>query len=132
MPSDTRVTGPVADPSLAPVDPFARRHDAVRAHLEDLKSGHLSQPLRDIAAPIEALAHQLVEQLPDSPRLTTGLSHLVYAKDTLVRARLASMRGEGYEFPPPPAPVLRTAEPTADERIVANMQRKAAEKGVTL
>lgn len=102
----------------------ASRHPATLQHLTDLESGHLSPPLRDIAAPIEALAHQLVDQLPDGPRLTVGLGHLVYAKDTLVRARLADLRGEGYVFPAPPEPVKPTPELTADEKIVEKIRAK--------
>ena len=92
----------------------------------------MSQPLRDVAVIIETAAHQLVDQLPDGPRLTRALEYLVLAKDAMVRTRVAQLRGEDYDFPTAPAPVKRVPEITADDRIVARMQARAAEKGVTI
>lgn len=65
------------------------RHPGTTKLLKYFEYSHLpAGPLRDASAPCNALAHNLVEQLPDSAELTAGLRKLLEAKDCFVRAAL--------------------------------------------
>ena len=57
--------------------------------LEFFESGHLSEPLQEIARPFEELAHKMAE-LPPGAEVSAGLRKLLEAKDCAVRAALAS------------------------------------------
>jgi hypothetical protein len=65
------------------------RHPAT-AHLARMlmPNPNLPEPLAQIARGCEALAADMVWELPDGPELTAGLRKLLEAKDCFVRAGL--------------------------------------------
>lgn len=61
-------------------------------HVDELQffeSGHLPDHLREVSEPFGALAHKMVETLPDNIQRRLALWDLLRAKDAAVRARLA-------------------------------------------
>ena len=66
----------------------AERHPSTTGLLRYFEYAHLPPRLQAVSKPIGDLAHELVDQLPDGPELTTGLRKLLEAKDCLVRAAL--------------------------------------------
>ena len=72
------------------------RHPATTNLLHYFAYDHLPVKLRIISAPCSVLAHEMVNQLPDGPELTTGLRKLLEAKDCFVRAAL-DLPEAGYD-----------------------------------
>lgn len=66
----------------------AGRHPATVAILRWFTSDHLPDRLKAVARPVQDLAEELADALPDGPELTAGLRKLLEAKDCLVRAEL--------------------------------------------
>jgi hypothetical protein len=64
------------------------RHPSTVSILKWFTSAHLPDRLKAVSAPVQALAEQVAEALPDGPELTAGLRKLLEAKDCLVRAEL--------------------------------------------
>lgn len=51
---------------------------------------HLPEDLQKVSKPINDLAHQMEEMLPDGPEKSAGMRKLLEAKDCFVRAKLGS------------------------------------------
>jgi hypothetical protein len=66
------------------------RHPSTTALLRWFEYDHLPPHLREVSATFYALAHHLVDKLPDSPELSAGLRKLLEAKDCAVRAAIAA------------------------------------------
>lgn len=66
------------------------RHPGVRDLMRWFRYEHLTRSPRSTSAECERLAIEMIEELPDSPELTTGLRKLLEAKDCFVRAALAA------------------------------------------
>jgi hypothetical protein len=66
----------------------AARHPATAGLLRYFEYAHLPEKLQRVSAPVDVLARELVDTLPDGPELTTGLRKLLEAKDCFVRAAL--------------------------------------------
>lgn len=64
------------------------RHPGTTHLLRYFEYDHLPQQLQPFSEPFHALAHGLVDHLPDGPELTAGLRKLLEAKDCIVRAAL--------------------------------------------
>ncbi|HEY5989214.1 MAG TPA: hypothetical protein VIV12_22965 [Streptosporangiaceae bacterium] len=62
------------------------RHPATQQIARWFAYDHLPEPLQEVSRRCEWLAALMVEELPDSPELTTGLRWLLIAKDSFVRA----------------------------------------------
>jgi hypothetical protein len=65
---------------------------------------HLPEPLRRIALPFRALAHDMAGNLPECDEVAVGLRHLLEAKDCFVRAGLLE-RDRREPDQPGPRPV---------------------------
>jgi hypothetical protein len=72
--------------------PGTERHPGITELLQWFEYDHLPKHLRVISEELYTTAHNLVDVLPDSPELTTGLRKLLEAKDCFVRARVAATR----------------------------------------
>lgn len=64
-------------------------HPSVAHIMQFFKSHHLPPDLSGTASACEAVATQMVNDLPHNPELTAGLRKLLEAKDCFVRAKLA-------------------------------------------
>jgi hypothetical protein len=64
------------------------RHPATTGILKHFEYAHLPAHLQQTSHPCYALAHAMVDALPDGPELTAGLRKLLEAKDCFVRAAL--------------------------------------------
>lgn len=53
---------------------------------------HLPPHLQEISAPLNAIAHHMVDELDDGPELSAGLRKLVEAKDCFVRQAVQDHR----------------------------------------
>lgn len=62
------------------------RHEATKHLLRLFQYDHLPSHLQEISEPAAYLALNMVDRLPDSPELSTGLRKLLEAKDCFVRA----------------------------------------------
>ena len=71
-----------------PAPDHGPRHPSTLQILRHFEFDHLPTHLQQISQPVHALAHALVDQLPDGAELTTGLRKLLEAKDCFVRAAL--------------------------------------------
>lgn len=86
----------------------ALRHPGIAGALEDLRSEHLPASLREIARPLEDVAHEIAAKLADGPRLTTALNLIVQAKDAAVRQRVVDLKAANEPAPVNnPEPELR-------------------------
>lgn len=74
--------------STLPPPEHGNRHPATVQILRHFEFAHLPTHLQQISQPCHALAHNLVDQLPDGPELSAGLRKLLEAKDCFVRAAL--------------------------------------------
>lgn len=66
-----------------------KRHPGIEQLLSFFVWEHLPEHLQKASKPFGELAHQLVEDMPDSPELTVCLRKLLEAKDCAVRAQLS-------------------------------------------
>lgn len=71
------------------------RHPSTTHLLRYFEYSHLPEHIQPYSEPFRALAHGLLEVLPDGPELTAGLRKLLEAKDCIVRAALDAAREEG-------------------------------------
>lgn len=78
---------------------MSSRHPSTTHILRYFEYDHLPANLAWFSAPFHALAHEMVDHLPDGPELTAGLRKLLEAKDCMVRAALdvPPVRVEGGE-----------------------------------
>lgn len=67
------------------------RHAATQNLLRWFEHDHLPPRLAEVAEPMCELAHRLTAALTDGPELSTGLRHLLEAKDCFVRQRIADL-----------------------------------------
>lgn len=67
---------------------FEDRAGAVRNLLHYFEYHHLPVQLQEVSRPCAELAYRMVEAMPDSAELTTGLRKLLEAKDCFVRGAL--------------------------------------------
>lgn len=63
---------------------------------------HLPTPLREVAEPIQELAHMMLDNVMYSEQLELGLQRLLEAKDCFVRARLFELNEARNEPPGTP------------------------------
>lgn len=63
-------------------------HPGVVALLRYFEFSHLPPKLAVVSEHFHALAHEMVERLPEGPELTAGLRKLLESKDCMVRAAL--------------------------------------------
>jgi hypothetical protein len=77
-----------------------RVHPSTANLLRWFEYAHLPGPMQAVARPLQELAWQYAETLPDGPELHTGLRKLLEAKDCLVRARITA--DPAYHHPPAP------------------------------
>lgn len=77
------------------------RHPGVRDALLWLTYMHLPAALRKYSEPFFTAAVDLINEIEDSPELTTALNELVEAKDSAVRAGIKSMQGKAGSVPRP-------------------------------
>lgn len=74
------------------------RHPSVHDIARWFAYAHLPEGLpRHVSASCANLAADMLEELPDSPELTTGLRKLLEAKDCFVRAAVAASEAEHGE-----------------------------------
>lgn len=66
------------------------RHPATEQVLRWFDFDHLPPDLSVISERTALLAHDMTNELPDGPELTTGLRKLLEAKDCFVRAAVAA------------------------------------------
>jgi MOSC domain-containing protein YiiM len=66
-----------------------KRHPGIEQLLSFFVWEHLPEHLQKVSKPFGELAHQLVEDTPESPELTVCLRKLLEAKDCAVRAQLS-------------------------------------------
>lgn len=64
---------------------MSNRHPSTIHLLSLFEWAHLPEHLAAVSRPIGLLAHEMVSKLEDGPELSTGLRHLIDAKDCLVR-----------------------------------------------
>lgn len=69
----------------------APRHPHVTAILQHFEYMHLPPHLAEISLEVHTLAHAMADQLKDDPELLAGLRWLLLAKDSFVRAAIASL-----------------------------------------
>jgi hypothetical protein len=67
---------------------YSQRHPGTQQLMRFFEYQHLPQPMQDVSFDVCNLAYKLVEKLPDSPELTSGLRKLLEAKDCFVRSAL--------------------------------------------
>lgn len=77
------------------------RHPGVRDALQWLCFSHLPESLRRFSQPFYVAAMDLVQEISDSPELTTALNKLIEAKDSAVRAGIKSDTGRAGPVPRP-------------------------------
>lgn len=63
-------------------------HPSTEHVLKFFNFDHLPFHLQEVGGPICRLAHDMANDLPQSPELTAGLRKLLEAKDCFVRAAL--------------------------------------------
>lgn len=69
-------------------DPHGDRYVQDPKILDFFKADHLREPLKSVSGSFCALAHELVERLPDSAERSVALRKLLEAKDAACRAAL--------------------------------------------
>lgn len=85
---------PAGTPTLVPPATEVPRHPAVMAILRHFEYSHLPPHLAEISREAHTLAHSMASQLKDDPELTAGLRWLLLAKDSFVRAAIASAEAQ--------------------------------------
>ena len=76
------------------------RHPSTEHILQFFAFDHLPNPeMRVLSAKCHDLAHDMADDLPDGPELTTGLRKLLEAKDCFVRAWVAEHGSPGPNRP---------------------------------
>lgn len=71
---------------------YSDRHPATTNLLSWFEFNHLPETLWPISLPLQATAHEMVNNLEDGPELASGLRHLLEAKDCFVRQAIADGR----------------------------------------
>ncbi|MEU0659637.1 hypothetical protein [Streptomyces lavendulocolor] len=67
---------------------MADRHPSTASLLRYFDYDHLPANLAEVSSPFHALAHKMVDDLPEGPEVSAGLRKLLEAKDCMVRAAL--------------------------------------------
>lgn len=67
---------------------YEDRHPGTQGVVRWFEHAHLPEHLAAVSEACSDLADEMVQTLPDGPDLTTGLRHLLEAKDSFVRAAI--------------------------------------------
>ncbi|HET9893687.1 MAG TPA: hypothetical protein VFQ44_01890 [Streptosporangiaceae bacterium] len=74
-----------ATAASTPQTVLTTRHPSTQQVMKYFTFGHLPNHLAEVSAEFHALAHRLLELLPDGPELTVALRKLLESKDAAVR-----------------------------------------------